>query len=192
MWGGFNWGLEATNQEAFCISCHEMKDNVYQEYKKSVHYRNRSGVQASCPDCHVPRSWDKKVIRKIKAVNELYHAVTGSIDTREKFVAKRAILANDVWLSMRKSDSRECRNCHNRKQMDTKQQTPKARVMHQVANALHKTCIDCHQGIAHQLSDKQYFEKTMDEVHEHFEKSSAYCGTCHEGMTRPADDDQWN
>ena len=24
-WGGFNWALEATNTEEFCISCHEMR-----------------------------------------------------------------------------------------------------------------------------------------------------------------------
>jgi len=31
-WGGFNTVLEATNTEAFCTSCHEMHDYVYQEY----------------------------------------------------------------------------------------------------------------------------------------------------------------
>ena len=30
-WGGFNTGMEATNTLEFCIGCHEMKDNVYQE-----------------------------------------------------------------------------------------------------------------------------------------------------------------
>ena len=30
-WGGFNTGMEATNTLEFCISCHEMHDNVYQE-----------------------------------------------------------------------------------------------------------------------------------------------------------------
>ena len=33
LWGGFNWALELTNTEAFCISCHEMEENVYQEYR---------------------------------------------------------------------------------------------------------------------------------------------------------------
>ena len=30
-WGSFNWAMELTNTEAFCISCHEMRDNVYKE-----------------------------------------------------------------------------------------------------------------------------------------------------------------
>ena len=31
-WGGFNTAMEATNTLGFCISCHEMEENVYQEY----------------------------------------------------------------------------------------------------------------------------------------------------------------
>ena len=56
-WGGFNTAMEATNTETFCISCHEMEANVYQEYKYTIHYSNRSGVRATCPDCHVPKPW---------------------------------------------------------------------------------------------------------------------------------------
>ena len=56
-WGGFNTAMEMTNNEEFCISCHEMKDNVYQEYKETIHYSNRTGVRATCPDCHVPKEW---------------------------------------------------------------------------------------------------------------------------------------
>jgi len=55
-WGAFNTALEATNTEAFCVSCHEMRDNVYQELKTTIHYSNRSGVRATCPDCHVPHA----------------------------------------------------------------------------------------------------------------------------------------
>ena len=45
-WGGFHTALEATNTLEFCVSCHEMRDNVYQEYKQTVHYANRTGVRA--------------------------------------------------------------------------------------------------------------------------------------------------
>ena len=37
-WGGFNTGMEATNTLEFCITCHEMRDNVYAEYKETIHY----------------------------------------------------------------------------------------------------------------------------------------------------------
>ena len=53
-WGAFNTALELTNTETFCTSCHEMRDNVFAELKTTVHYTNRSGVRAHCPDCHGP------------------------------------------------------------------------------------------------------------------------------------------
>ncbi len=71
-WGGFNTGMEATNSLEFCIGCHEMRDNVYQEYKKTIHYTNRTGVRAICSDCHVPKDWTHKMIRKIQASKELW------------------------------------------------------------------------------------------------------------------------
>src|ERR1039457_3133931 len=88
-WGGFNTGMEATNRLEFCISCHEMRDNVYQEYKKTIHYSNRTGVRAICSDCHVPHDWTYKLIRKSKATLELWAKLTGRVDTREKFEANR-------------------------------------------------------------------------------------------------------
>ena len=54
-WGAFNTALELTNTETFCTGCHEMRDNVYVELQRTIHYTNRSGVRAKCPDCHVPQ-----------------------------------------------------------------------------------------------------------------------------------------
>lgn len=150
-WGGFNWAMEMTNTETFCISCHEMERNVYREYSGSVHDANRSGVRATCPDCHVPRPWIHKIARKIKASNELYHHFLGSVDTPEKFEQKRIHLAKNVWKTMKETDSRECRNCHNFKSMDYTQQGSRAEKRHQEAESQGATCIDCHKGIAHKL-----------------------------------------
>ncbi len=150
-WGGFNTAMEATNTEAFCISCHEMEDNVYQEYKDTIHYSNRTGVRATCPDCHVPKPWIHKVVRKIQASNELFHKALGTIDTPEKFEAKRLQLAKNVWRAMERTDSRECRNCHNYESMDFVEQQRRAMASHSVGLEQGKTCIDCHKGIAHSL-----------------------------------------
>ncbi len=38
-WGGFNWAMELSNTETFCISCHEMRDTVFPELKTTIHYR---------------------------------------------------------------------------------------------------------------------------------------------------------
>jgi cytochrome c-type protein NapC len=151
LWGGFNTALEATNSMEFCISCHEMRDNVYVEYQETVHYKNASGVQATCADCHVPRPWIHKVIRKIEATGELYHKLAGTIDTPEKFEAHRLVMAERVWDSMRRTDSRECRNCHDFDNMDLSEQERYSRKRHERAMGEGKTCIDCHEGIAHRL-----------------------------------------
>jgi cytochrome c-type protein NapC len=152
-WGGFNWALESTNSQSFCISCHEMKNTVYEEYKTTIHYRNSSGVRATCADCHVPRDWGRKVLRKIYATNELWHKMLGTIDTPEKFEARRLKLAQRVWDEMKSSDSRECRNCHDFEFMDFDLQAKRANDRHSKASNSEKgeTCIDCHQGIAHEL-----------------------------------------
>jgi cytochrome c-type protein NapC len=150
-WGGFNWALEMTNTEQFCVSCHEMKENVFKEYQHTVHYSNRSGVRATCPDCHVPKEWGPKIVRKIQASNEVFHKVLGTIDTPEKFQAKRHRLAENEWARMRANNSQECRNCHNFEYMDLTEQGRRAAKNHPVAFVEGKTCIDCHKGIAHQL-----------------------------------------
>ena len=150
-WGGFNTAMEATNTMAFCISCHEMESTVYQEYKKSPHYTNASGVRATCPDCHVPHPWIPKLMRKVQATNELFHHFRGTIDTAEKFEEKRAELAGHVWVAMKAADSRECRNCHSWEAMDPHKQNERAREKMAEARQKGETCIDCHKGVAHTL-----------------------------------------
>jgi len=152
-WGGFNTVLEATNTMEFCISCHEMRDNVYKEYKETVHFKNPSGVRATCADCHVPRPWIYKIIRKVQATNELYHKALGTIDTPEKFEAHRLVMAKRVWATMKATDSRECRNCHTFDSMDLSDQDRYARKRHERAQTRGQTCIDCHDGIAHELPE---------------------------------------
>lgn len=148
-WGGFNTVVEMTNTEQFCLSCHEMRDNVYPEYKETIHYNNRTGVRAVCADCHVPRDWTYKMIRKVQASRELWGKITGTIDTPEKFEAKRLELARREWARMKAADSRECRNCHGLAYMDTAKQKQRARKQHEMAREDGMTCIDCHKGIAH-------------------------------------------
>lgn len=156
VWGGFNWSMELTNSQAFCTSCHEMERNVFREYRETVHYSNRTGVRATCPDCHVPKTWIHKVARKIRASAELYHHLAGSIDTREQFENKRVQLATNVWRTMKETDSRECRNCHNFEYMDYTLQESRASRRHQQGIDDGRTCIDCHKGIAHTLPDEAY------------------------------------
>lgn len=150
-WGGFNWAVEETDTLQFCISCHEMRDTVYQEYRQTIHYQNQFGVRATCPDCHVPHPWPLLIQRKIEASNELWHKILGTIDTSQKFEQHRLALAESVWASMKASNSRECRNCHNESAMDIHQMTQAAQAGMMPGLKAGLTCIDCHKGIAHHL-----------------------------------------
>jgi len=148
-WGGLNTAMEKTNTLEFCVSCHEMEQLVYQEYMQSVHYKNPSGVRAICSDCHVPKDWTHKVIRKIKASAEIYHKLVGSVDTPEKFEAKRQVLAERVWKEMAENNSRECRNCHAYTTMHFQKQGQRASEKMEDAMKKNTPCIECHKGIAH-------------------------------------------
>jgi cytochrome c-type protein NapC len=153
-WGAFNTALELTNIERFCVSCHEMRDNVFEELKRTVHYTNRSGVRATCPDCHVPHEWTNKIARKMQASKEVWGHLFGYIDTREKFVEKRLELAMHEWARLKANNSLECRNCHGADSMDLTKQSPRAASAHErFLFTGERTCIDCHKGIAHSLPD---------------------------------------
>jgi len=155
-WGAFNTAMEFTNTERFCIGCHVMRDNVYQEIQPTIHFTNRSGVRAKCADCHVPHDWTFKMARKMQASKEVWGFIFGTIGTREKFVAKRRELAEREWARFKANDSLECRNCHEFQAMDFTRQSKRGADAHSTSlaagkNAGAKTCIDCHKGIAHRL-----------------------------------------
>jgi len=155
-WGAFNTGMEATNSEAFCSSCHAP---IVAEIRETIHYSNRSGVRAICSDCHVPHNWTDKIVRKVQASKELVAFALGTISTPEKFRARRGYLANREWQRMKNNDSQECRNCHNFDYMDFSEQGRRSVARHSTALASgDKTCVDCHKGVAHRLPNMSGIE----------------------------------
>jgi trimethylamine-N-oxide reductase cytochrome c-type subunit TorC len=152
-WGGFNTALELSNTEEFCISCHEMENNVYQELQETVHWSNHAGVRARCPDCHVPHNWTDKIARKMQASKEVWGKVFGTINTKEKFEAKRLQLAQNEWNRFKSNNSLECKNCHDYDSMNFDKMSRTARVQMKSAAERDQSCIDCHKGIAHKLPE---------------------------------------
>ena len=153
IWGGLNTVLEMTNHTEFCLSCHEMSI-PYEELKKTSHYKNRSGTTVSCADCHVagsknPADYGRKLLIKALAARDVIGHLKGTIDTPEKYEALRLTMAKRVWDSMKATDSKECRNCHDFKTMDPEKQKDRSVVKHEGAMEDGKTCIDCHKGIVH-------------------------------------------
>lgn len=154
-WGSFSAFLHYSNSLGFCISCHEMREFVYAEYRESSHHQNASGVRAICSDCHVPKAFGPKLWRKVVATfNEVPKHLMGTIDTREKFDARRLTLAEHVWADMKANDSQACRSCHSDEAIKLVAQKPRARGQHEEALKSGETCIDCHQGVAHKLPEK--------------------------------------
>ncbi len=149
LFAGVKFAVDQTNTLGFCISCHEMKDNNFEEYKDSIHAKNRTGIKAICSDCHVPHDLIGTTIRKIKASNDVFQHFAGTIDTPEKFEAHRLELAKRVWVRMKETDSQECRNCHDSQAMDPEKQGKTAQKQHRRLASGERTCIDCHYGIAH-------------------------------------------
>lgn len=139
------------NSEQFCAyACHEMTVHMAAEYKDSIHDRNRTGVRATCNDCHVPHGYVPNYIAKLGLLNDLWgHYVTDSLGTKKKFEAKRYELAKRVWVYMKENDSRECRHCHNTSKMDPQKQSEKAQRRHEKGRHEGLTCIECHFAIAH-------------------------------------------
>ncbi|MDV7143261.1 NapC/NirT family cytochrome c [Tropicimonas sp. TH_r6] len=161
---GGHSALKATETTEFCVSCHELAP-AYEEYKLSAHYSNASGVQAGCPDCHVPKAFIPSVVDHYRALGEAYSSWTGKIDTPEKYETHRLEMAERVWDEMKSSDSRECRSCHVDHAMDFEKQTPEAAKSMQAGFANGDTCIDCHKGIAHKLPDmSQGYKKTFEDL----------------------------
>lgn len=153
IWGGLNTGMEYTNRSEFCMSCHEMTI-PFEELKKTVHYKNRSGTTVQCADCHVassktPTDYIFKSFQKIVAARDVIGHIKGTLDTPEKYEAYRLTMAQRVWERMKERDSKECRNCHDFKTMDPEKQKDRSVVKHEGAVEDGKTCIDCHKGIAH-------------------------------------------
>ncbi|MFM4824484.1 pentaheme c-type cytochrome TorC [Aeromonas bivalvium] len=149
---GLHYGFEKTSSLEFCISCHTMESTVYPEYKESVHFKNASGVQAICTDCHQPKDFVGKVARKMEAANDLYQQFIGhSIDTQEKFEDRRLHLAERVWARMSSQNSKTCKSCHSYDNMDHAKQSPAAALAMKDAAAKNMNCIECHKGIAHEL-----------------------------------------
>lgn len=147
--GGFKTVLSSTNEMDFCVSCHSMQV-PYNEYKDTLHYKNASGVQATCADCHVPQEYGPKLWAKFIAAKDVWHEILGTIDSEEKYNEHRWEMASRVWAKMKATDSRECRTCHDFSSMNLDEQDRMARSKHEDAEAEGKTCIDCHRGIAHE------------------------------------------
>jgi len=148
--GGIGVALEFTSTTEFCSSCHSMQV-PFKELEGKVHWKNRPGVHAGCANCHIPKPFLQKMQAKIMAGKDIFHEMLGTIQTPEKYEARRQEMAEAVWAKMKANDSQECKTCHSIQHMDFAVQDKFARKKHEGAAERGQTCIDCHKGIAHKM-----------------------------------------
>lgn len=114
-----------------CESCHTVQAS---EFQASVHYINRSGVQANCNNCHAFQK-HKNGKKTNKVVNK-----------------NRLDMAMSEWKRMGENNSKECKTCHSTMAMDLAKQEPRSVARHEESfDADETSCINCHKGISHYL-----------------------------------------
>ena len=140
--------VTGTNQ--FCGgACHSMQW-VAQEHQVGPHGATRTGMRATCHDCHIPREYPHLLWYKAKAgVKDVIGEMRGVISTEEKFNKERARMAESVWAEYKSNNSANCRTCHVFTPEVVKKQKDFVQPMHEQVLAGAATCIDCHKGIAH-------------------------------------------
>ncbi|MCW8930615.1 MAG: NapC/NirT family cytochrome c [Gammaproteobacteria bacterium] len=114
-----------------CESCHTVQAS---EFQASVHYINRSGVQAGCNNCHADQKHKngKKTSKVVKK--------------------DRLDMAMSEWKRMSDNDSKECKTCHSTMAMDLAKQEPRSVARHEESfDDGDTSCINCHKGISHYL-----------------------------------------
>ena len=146
--------VRVTGTNEFCGSaCHSMQW-VAQEYRQSGHAVNRTGVAASCHDCHIPHNYPELLWYKAKAgTKDVIGEIRGVISTEEKFNKERARMAKSVWAEYKETNSANCRTCHAFTKEVIAKQKEAVRPMHETVLAGQATCIDCHKGIAHKAPE---------------------------------------
>jgi len=142
--------VDVTGTDEFCgTACHSMQW-VAQEHRESTHGATRTGMGATCHDCHIPRHYPELLWYKAAAgTKDAIGEMRGTISTEEKFRAERKRMAALVWSEYKDNDSRACRGCHAFSTEVLAKQEQVAREAHEPVLQRHATCIDCHKGIGH-------------------------------------------
>jgi cytochrome c-type protein NapC len=146
-----DFSVEATTTDEFCISCHEMGDNISGADEERLYLAGSGELHGSCADCHLPKPFLSRMRRKLRASAEVYHHLLGTLDSPESFEARRLQMAQRVWAEMNHNDSVECRSCHDDMYAARARESSAAYEYHARADENDIGCIDCHKGLTHRM-----------------------------------------
>ena len=146
-----DFSLEATTTDDFCMSCHEMRDNISGADAGLLQLAGSKELHGTCADCHLPKPFLPRVRRKLRAGAEIYHHLLGTLATPESFEARRLQMARRVWAEMNHNDSVECRGCHEDLLTARADRSALAIGYHDRADRNGVGCVDCHKGLTHRM-----------------------------------------
>ena len=169
--------IESTGSVEFCLTCHVMQ-TAFDEYQQSSHAANRTGVTATCAECHLPHEYPEKLFVKASRITEVWSYMTGVIGTPEKYEQQRLAMAQAVCDEYADNQSAPCRGCHQAEKMASDKQKEHAVKAHQRAKRNNTTCIVCHKGIAHKLPKQALPEGAQPKQ----AGEPVQCQGCHENI----------
>ncbi len=140
-----------TSTEAFCATtCHSMEAHVANEqtYQESAHRTAFSGVHASCADCHIAKglvaaTWDHVTA----GIKDIYSELTHDFKDPQAWEALRPRLAYGVRDRLLRTDSANCRSCHDESGIEPG--FTRGKREHERAKNERITCIACHYNLVH-------------------------------------------
>lgn len=136
------------NSTPFCVSCHSMGAYVYEEFKKSKHFTNASGVRPECGQCHVAKRFWPAVWDHAMGTHDLISEYSHDWTRPEVFEARRTKMAEKARLKMLDENSHTCRECH---KFDAIVPTRKRgeRAHNDARQKGSTNCIACHYNLVH-------------------------------------------
>ena len=156
---GPRWTATSAAQDSQCLACHET--NIATHWQDSLHMVNN----LTCVTCHDIHAQQDKVLfpRQQAEVCTVCHKVQKQgIHGMEKRAARNPPCTDchnphdheSAQAEMLSNNSAGCSHCHDLVRMaDSARVSAKAKSYHKVMARPGRTCLNCHQGIAHASSD---------------------------------------
>lgn len=151
------------SSDTFCATgCHVMEATVTQELHQSSHWKRKSGVRASCGDCHISEDLLPAMIDHIFGLSDLYAFTIRGIRSPEEFEKIRAASAKRVRLEMVLNGSKNCRKCHIEDAIQPERR--RGQKQHREAQEANISCIACHYNLVHKevAPSKAFLEATSE------------------------------
>lgn len=140
-WG--NKAVEYTSTDEFCASCH-VHPHVFDSWKLSTHFDNRSGIKVHCVECHLPPKGQGYMYEKARlGIKDIYGFLTK--DSAEfNWEAKRT-----VEMAPHFTFKTSCVNCHENLFPLKLNKAGQDAHLYYSQNEAKLECTNCHLNVGH-------------------------------------------